>query len=220
LQHYGRFNGKYVPPISVVDFEVPISGTFSPSSIGAPMRLRTLAKATAMVVGIAALLAALFVGWIAWSISGHFTGKDPVHFDSVSVELARNRPAYDAAAARVLELSTQIPGTTRVAMTTINTYVAVGGAERSGPTSPADAQRLRALREEVAIWQAKDADRVFFRFYGEDSPTVWLMYSASDRQPGAFARDRGFRSLRIIDEYWTVLGPIPDDARDRAQWNG
>jgi hypothetical protein len=28
LQHYDRFNGKYVPPISVVDVEVPISGTF------------------------------------------------------------------------------------------------------------------------------------------------------------------------------------------------
>lgn len=28
LQHHDRFNGKYVPPISVVDVEVPISGAF------------------------------------------------------------------------------------------------------------------------------------------------------------------------------------------------
>ena len=28
LQHQDRFNGKYVPPISVVDVEVPISGAF------------------------------------------------------------------------------------------------------------------------------------------------------------------------------------------------
>jgi len=187
--------------------------------MGTPMTLRTLAKATAIVVGIAALLAALLFGLIAWSITDGLARKDAAHFDSVSAELARNRPAYDAAAARVLELSTQTPGTTRVAMTQVSTSVTVGGAERSGPNSPADAQRLRALQE-VAIWQAKDADRVFFRFYGEDSPTVWLMYSASDRDPGAFAGDRGFRSLRIIDQYWTVLGPIPDDARDRAQWNG
>ncbi|SDL07649.1 hypothetical protein [Tessaracoccus oleiagri] len=184
------------------------------------MRLRTLAKAAAMVVAIAALLAALLWGWIAWSVNEYFTGRDPARFDTVSAELARNRPAYDAAAARVLELSAQTPGTTRVSMTEWHACRSVGGAERCEDTSPADAQRLRALREEVAIWQAKDADRVFFRFYGEDSPTVWLMYSASDRDPGAFARDRGFRSLRIIDEYWTVLGPIPDDARDRAQWNG
>lgn len=45
-------------------------------------------------------------------------------------------------------------------MTTMNTYVTVGGTERSGPNTPADAERLRALRQEVAIWQAKYADRV------------------------------------------------------------
>jgi hypothetical protein len=155
-----------------------------------------------------------------WSASTWFTSKDPARFDSVSAELADNRPAYDAAAARVLELSAQTPGTTRVSMTEVDTFRIVAGVKRRDPSSPSDAQRLRVLREEVAIWQAKDGDRVFFRFFGEDSPTVWLMYSASDRDPSVFARDRGFRSLRIIDEHWTVLGPIPDDARDRAQWSG
>ena len=177
-------------------------------------------RALVLAVAVAVALGALVAGMTIWSASTWFTSKDPARFDSVSAELADNRPAYEAAAARVLELSAQIPGTTRVAMTRVITYRVVAGVERSEPNLPVDAQRLRALREEVAIWQAKDADRVFFRFYGEDSPTVWLMYSASDRDPGAFARDRGFRSLRIIDEYWTVLGPIPDDARDRAQWNG
>jgi len=183
------------------------------------MRLRTLAKATAMVVGIAALLAALLWGWIAWSITDGLARKDAAHFDSVSAELARNRPAYDAAAGRVLELSAQIPGITRVSMTGWLTCRSVAGVKRCEDASPADAERLRALREEVAVWEAKDADRVFFRFYGEDSPTVWLMYSASDRDPGAFARDRGFRSLRIIDEYWAVLGPIPSDDPRHALWN-
>lgn len=28
LQHYDRFNGKYAPPLAVVDIEVPISGSF------------------------------------------------------------------------------------------------------------------------------------------------------------------------------------------------
>ena len=82
--------------------------------MGTPMTLRTLAKATAIVLGIAALLAALLVALIAWSITDGLARKDAAHFDSVSAELARNRPAYDAAAAR-REALADIARKTRVA---------------------------------------------------------------------------------------------------------
>ena len=47
---------------------------------------------------------------------------------------------------------------------------------------------MSSARAEVAIWQARDGDRVYYRFFGEDAPTVWLMDGPPAEDARAFAR--------------------------------
>ena len=66
------------------------------------MSRRVWVRALVLGVAFAVALGALVAGMTIWSASTWFTSKDPARFDSVSAELADNRPAYDAAAVREL----------------------------------------------------------------------------------------------------------------------
>lgn len=175
-----------------------------------------------LVGGLVGLLVAVVLptGLAAWSMSAWFTSQDAGRFDQVEARLAGGRESYAAASDRVRALASQDEGTSRVALTTTLTCRTVGGLETCADSTAADAELMSSARAEVAIWQARDGDRVYYRFFGEDAPTVWLMDGPPAEDARAFARERGFRSVRVVDDRWAVLGPITDHARLVAQWEG
>lgn len=68
------------------------------------------------------------------------------------------------------------------------------------------------------VYYSRDANRYFISFNHDDPPEIYAMYAPDDAHPADFAKSRGFRRFRAIDEDWSLLGYIPDSEKSDAQW--
>ncbi|MCC2593722.1 hypothetical protein LKO27_09930 [Tessaracoccus sp. OS52] len=148
------------------------------------------------------------------SIASWFYAPTQPRFDRMEPEFRENRPSYEAVVARIDEVIAESPGVTRIGLTSSLLCRTIAGDETCEDASVADQELMRSVLAEHATWQARDPERVFMSFFGEDSPVCFLMYDTSGLKPLAYARDRGFHALRVIDEDWSLLGPV-----DYDQWD-
>jgi hypothetical protein len=155
------------------------------------------------------------------SLAVHFgSGFDHRRFDKLETEFGHTRAAFSAADARMQELVAAHPQAEQIVWT--EAWICVrdaGRADACQRTTPDDQAKFVALPGAGRIvHQAKDQERTFFCFYGEDPPRYTIMHVRDGTDVDAFAEDRGFRSHRALEPGWTILGPIPDLDREDEQW--
>ncbi|TDW95084.1 hypothetical protein EV137_2417 [Kribbella pratensis] len=168
------------------------------------------------------VVAALFLAFrvaVFWSLEAYFgSGFDHRRFDKL--ETAFDHTRFSKAEARMGELVAAHPQAERIVWT--HAWICVrdpGRAEVCKRTTPGDQATYLALPSaDRIVHQAKNQDRTFFCFYGEDPPRYTIMHAPDGTDVEEFADDRGFRSTRALEPGWTILGPIPDLDRETAQW--
>lgn len=170
------------------------------------------------------VVAALFLGFrvaVFGMLEVHFgSGFDHRRFDKLETEFDHTREAFSKADARMGELAAAHPQAERIVWTRAWMCVLdAGRAEVCQRPAPDDEAMYLALPStDRIVRQAKDQERTFFCFYGEDPPRYTIMHVSDGTDVDAFADDRGFRSTRSLEPGWALLGPIPDIDRENAQW--
>ncbi|WP_327632794.1 hypothetical protein OHB24_22630 [Kribbella sp. NBC_00482] len=170
------------------------------------------------------VVAALFLAFrvaVFGSLALYFgSGFDHRRFDKLETEFDHTRPAFGKAEARMRELVAAHPQAERIVWTRAWTCVRdAGRAEACQRTTPEDQTTFLALPSaDRIVHQAKDQERTFFCFYGEDPPRYTIMHMPEGTHVDEFADDRGFRSTRSLESGWVLLGPIPDLDRENEQW--
>jgi hypothetical protein len=170
------------------------------------------------------VLAALFLAFrvaVIGSLEAHFgSGFDHRRFDKLETEFDHTQAAFSSAEGRMRELVAAHPQAERIVWTRASICVRdAGRADVCQPTTPDDQATYVALPgADRIVHQAKDQERTFFCFYGEDPPRYTIMHVDDGTDVKAFAQDRGFRSNRALEAGWALLGPIPDVDREDEQW--
>ena len=148
--------------------------------------------------------------------------RDGPEFDRLEAAFDENREAFDMAAQRTLDVAAANSEMERITwLVLVRCMAGPDDAMSCVDTDDVDRDLYQALPNVSAVvFQRKDADRVFFRVNVEDPPTYHLMYAPDEPDPSAYAGAAGFRSLRQLDDSWTLLGPISDQAAYDAQFPG
>lgn len=194
------------------------SDTPAPARTSGGPRLRRALLAVFLLVVVAAVARVALAGL---GLFAHFgPDLDGRRFDELQARMNASRQAFTTAASRMGELRSAHDDATKIAWTLMLSCVTdAGEGEACNRTTPSDRTVYARLPNvDVVVYQRKDGDRIFFRFYGDDPPVYHLMYAAGDPGPEKYAGDHGFRAARVLGGGWTLLGPIEDDARERAQW--
>ena len=172
------------------------------------------------LIALATLFLAFRVAVIA-SLEVHFgSGFDHRRFDKLETEFDNTQAAFSEAEGRMRELAAAHPQAERIVWT--RAWICVRDAGRAEvcqrPTPDDEAMYLALPSTDRIVRQAKDQERTFFCFYGEDPPRYTIMHAPDGTDVKAFAKDRGFRSTRSLGQGWVLLGPIPDLDRENEQW--
>lgn len=176
-----------------------------------------------VLVALVAVVA-LFLAWrvvVLGALEAHYgSGYDDRRFDTLEAKFDHGQAAFAKADARMRELVAAHPQAERIGWSLA--LICVRDARQADvcrATTARDQAAFAALRgADVIVYQAKDRGRTFFRFYGDDPPRYTLMHATDGTDVAAYAKDRGFRSTRSLGPGWTLLGPIPDVAREDDQW--
>ena len=165
------------------------------------------------------VVAALVVAWrvaVFGALELHFgSGFDKKRFDRLESEFDRSQAAFAQADARMRELVAAHPQAPRISWT--RALICVRDA--CEPATAQDKATYEALPDvNLIVHQSKDPGRTFFRLFMQDPPRYTIMHAPGDTDPAAWAKDRGFRSVRSLTPGWVILGPIPDVDRENDQW--
>ncbi len=209
LQHFDRFKGKYVPPLTEVETGVPFRGSLW-GVVVKPDRGR-LAWLVMAVVVFAVAIAGCDLPLTA-------SYDDNREFDKIQAAFEQDPDAFAGVVDYVELLKAAHPDIEQLSWTySWLCITGAGGTEVCNDVSAADKAVLDPLPHYVSSvrYYAKDPDRIFVEFNRPEPPVVYAMYAPGDDRPGDFAKERGFRSHRELGDDWTLLGSIDDrDAID------
>ena len=146
--------------------------------------------------------------------------RDARQFDSIQASFEADRAGFEAVADEMSEKAAANPDARAIVWTWSWVCVVDSGGGEECTEATAEDQRLYESLPNAhrVLYLAKDPGRVYIGFNLEDPPIIHVMYDAAGGDAGAFAAERGFRSYRVLDDDWVVLGPIEDDAQYREQF--
>lgn len=141
-------------------------------------------------------------------------------FDRLEVSFDESAVEFDAAAELMRDQLADVPDIewaswsfTRWCVTRLNQ------PQECRDVSPEEEAVFNPLPNPAVIrYQAKDGDRIFFRFNVNDPPQYHVMHQGERLEQSDFVADRGFRSSRELGDGWTILGPIPEEEDFFEQW--
>ncbi|MEL6982515.1 MAG: hypothetical protein AAFO29_08830 [Actinomycetota bacterium] len=152
-------------------------------------------------------------------------GRDDGEFDLIHADFEEDPDAFLAAVENMAAVRAEHPTAELISYT--RNRVCVLEPDFDDPILDRDCRETTMGEQRVItevprtdglVLLAADGDRFMFRYGIQEPPVYTLMFVPGDEQTQDFTQAAGFRSARPIEQSWTILGPIEDDAARRALW--
>lgn len=184
-------------------------------------RRRSPARILLVTLLVVAVLVLVWWGVVVRLLGVTFgSGFDAKRLDALEAEFRRDPSAFRDVDARMQGLVAEHPGAERITWTRNQVCVRDAAGKRTcEEASAADQEAFVALPSaNVVLYQEQDERFTFVRFFQDDPPRLTVMHAPPGVDGAEYADEHGFREARDLGAGWTLLGPIPDAARERDQF--